>query len=78
MSKRMEFEHQIISDFLSRKMSRVQASELLEIQERTVSRKARLNKVFTCWIDSAKAKDHPDSKQSKKTIANFYKQARLL
>jgi transposase len=41
VSKRMEFEHQVISDFLSRKMSRVQASELLGVRERTISRKAR-------------------------------------
>jgi transposase len=41
VGKRMEFEHQIISDFLSRKMSRVQASEMLGVEERTISRKAR-------------------------------------
>src|SRR5271155_2645091 len=41
VSKRMEFENQVISDFLSRKMSRVQASELLGVRERTISRKAR-------------------------------------
>jgi transposase len=41
VSKRMVFEHLIIPDFLSRKVSRVQASEMLEVRERTVSRKAR-------------------------------------
>lgn len=41
VSKRMVFEHQVISDFLSGKMSRVQASELLGVRERTISRKAR-------------------------------------
>lgn len=41
VGKRMEFELQVISDFLSRKMSRVQASEMLGVRERTVSRKAR-------------------------------------
>lgn len=41
VGKRMEFEHQVISDFLSRKMSRVQASEMLGVRERTISRKAR-------------------------------------
>jgi len=41
VSKRSQFEHQVISDFLSRKVSRVQASELLGVKERTISRKAR-------------------------------------
>lgn len=41
VGKRMEFEHQVISDFLSRKMSRVQASEMLGVRERTISRKSR-------------------------------------
>jgi len=41
VSKRMEFEHQVISDFVARKMSRVQASELLGVRERSISRKAR-------------------------------------
>lgn len=41
VGKRMEFEFQVISDFLSRKLSRVQASEMLGVRERTISRKAR-------------------------------------
>jgi len=41
VGKRMEFEYQVISDFLSRRMSRVQASQMLGVRERTISRKAR-------------------------------------
>lgn len=41
VSKGKQFEHQVISDFLSRKVSRLQASELLGVKERTVSRMAR-------------------------------------
>jgi hypothetical protein len=38
----MAFEHQVISDFLSGKMTRVQAAEMLDVRERTISRKARM------------------------------------
>lgn len=41
VSKQRQFEYQVISDFLSRKIGRVQASELLGVRERTISRKAR-------------------------------------
>lgn len=41
VGKKKELEFQVISDFLSRKLSRVQASELLGVKERTISRKAR-------------------------------------
>lgn len=41
VSKRAQFEHQVISEFLSRRFSRVQASEMLSVKERTISRKAR-------------------------------------
>lgn len=40
MSKNGQFKHQVISDFLHGKVSRRQASELLQITERTVSRMA--------------------------------------
>jgi transposase len=41
MSKNEQFTHQVISDFLSAKITRRQASELLQVRERTVSRMAR-------------------------------------
>ena len=41
VSKGKQFEHQVVSDFLSGKVSRLQASELLGVQQRSISRMAR-------------------------------------
>lgn len=41
MSKRQQFEFQVVTDFINLKLKRKEAAQLLEIRERTVSRKAR-------------------------------------
>ena len=41
VTKRKAHEYQIISDFLSRKLSRSDAAKILNVRERTISRKAR-------------------------------------
>ena len=41
MSKKQQFEFQILTDFLNSKLKRKEAAQLLEVRERTISRKAR-------------------------------------
>jgi transposase len=41
MSKKEQFAHQVILDFLGARLTRAQAAELLQVRERTISRMAR-------------------------------------